>query len=214
MAKRQAKSEKAVMSQCFDHQRYVVVRSFLEPSICSFAYQYALKKAELGKMTEDDGQVPGSSAAYGDALMEMLMEEIRPQVESIIGLSLFPTYAFFRVYRRGNILKKHTDRPSCEISLTLNLGSEDSTPWPIYMQGPLGVAEVQLGSGDGVIYRGCEVFHWRNPFEGLSQVQVFFHYINQHGPYLEWKFDQRPRLSAYQGNNLFQLLKARSTKKV
>jgi hypothetical protein len=54
--------------------------------------------------------------------------------------------------------------------------------------------------GDCIIYRGCELEHWRDPFEvgeGSYQSQVFMHYIDINGPYYpEHKFDNRTGIAA------------------
>ena len=59
------------------------------------------------------------------------------------GLELLPTYSYARIYKKGDILKRHKDRPSCEISATINLGSNLSNidnikypdyQWPIFVK--------------------------------------------------------------------------------
>lgn len=67
--------------------------------------------------------------------------------------------------------------------------------WPIWIAGPKGTASVSLNPGDGLIYRGCDCYHWREPFAGVHQAQVFLHYVDRNGPQPEWKYDRRPRLS-------------------
>ena len=102
------------------------------------------------------------------------------------GLELLPTYAFWRMYTLNADLKKHKDRPSCEISVTIMIGS-DGTIWPIYMDG----AELNLGPGDAAIYLGCEIEHWREEFKGDWQAQTFLHYVDKNGPNKEWVKDKR-----------------------
>ena len=94
-------------------------------------------------------------------------------------LKLTPAYTYARVYKKGDILERHKDRFSCEISTTLNLGGDN---WPIYVE-PSGKenkkgVKVNLKPGDMLIYLGCELEHWREPFEGDECVQVFLHYNN------------------------------------
>src|SRR5262249_2234011 len=92
-------------------------------------------------------QVHGTPWAYADPLMEVLLEGLRRTVEHATGLSLFPTYAYFRVYKRGDVLERHRDRPSCEISVTLNLGCGPDEPWPIWIEGPMGTACITMRPG-------------------------------------------------------------------
>ena len=130
-------------------------------------------------------------------------------MEKKTGLKLVPTYAYTRLYKTGNILKRHKDRPSCEISTTLCLGGD---PWPIFIDptgsdnvinesknihkpnAPKGIKYL-LKSGDMIIYSGCELEHWREPFQGKLCGQVFLHYNHANGPFAKTNlFDKRPLL--------------------
>jgi hypothetical protein len=51
-----------------------------------------------------------------------------------------------------------------------------------------------LEPGDMSIYTGCEVEHWREPYEGNQQIQLFLHYVDANGVHKDWKFDKRPFL--------------------
>ena len=175
---------------------YVLHRTVLEAPSLEFFHRHALTRAASGSTNLNDSQVPGTPSAHADPLMDMLLERLRPTVERATGLSLFPTYSYFRVYKRGDVLRRHRDRPSCEISMTLNLGCSPDDPWPIWILGPMGKASVTMRPGDGLIYRGCDCDHWREAFAGDYAAQVFLHYVNQNGPNAEWKFDKRPSLSS------------------
>ena len=156
-----------------------------------------------------DKQVPNSYAKYADRFMETLLIKTIPTMEKKTGLKLIPTYSYCRLYRKGNILKRHKDRPSCEISTTLNLGGD---PWPIFID-PTGSNNVideyknihkpnapkgnrvDLKPGDMLIYSGCELEHWREPFEGKLCGQVFLHYNHANGPFAKTNlYDKRPLL--------------------
>jgi hypothetical protein len=147
-------------------------------------------------MDPGDGQVAGTPAAYGDFFMDGLLNDLLPSIATASGLELFPTYSYFRVYKRGDVLRKHRDRPACEISVTLSLGYEPNRPWPIWIEGPRGNASVELARGDALLYRGLECTHWRDAFPGDRCAQVFLHYVDRNGPHAEWRFDKRPRLGS------------------
>ena len=175
---------------------HVFQRGVIDAASLVFFYRYALTRASGGTMTLSDKQVPGTPSAYADPTMEMLLEDLRPTVERATGLSLLPTYAYFRIYKQGDVLERHRDRPSCEVSVTLNLGCSPNDPWPIWIEGPMGTASVAMRPGDALIYRGCDCDHWREAYAGDHTAQVFLHYVNEHGPNAEWKFDKRPCLSS------------------
>ena len=159
--------------------------------------------------TWKDPQLPNTYSNYGDFVMETLLVKMLPVMKKNTGLDLIPTYSYARAYKKGDILKRHKDRPSCEISCTLHLGGD---PWPIFIDGtgadnvvdehknihkpnaPEGT-KVLLEVGDMLVYSGCELEHWREPFEGNGCGQVFLHYNHVNGPFAEKnRFDKRPML--------------------
>jgi hypothetical protein len=203
----------------FEENRYILVKNFLVNPLLNVVYRYALMKVQTGQVTREDKQVPGTPSLYGDTLMETIMELALPQIEQLTGRKLFPTYSYFRVYKQGDVLLPHIDRPSCEISFTICLGSDVSNMaadsdyrWPIFVDnsknyrnfpddaqrkaGPDEGRPVRLNPGDCMIYRGCEVRHWREAFPGNYQAQAFIHYVDQNGPYASYRFDRRPMLGA------------------
>ena len=208
----------------FKKNKYQVIRNAVSKDICDIAYRYLQISAEAdywllkNNITHEenifignfkDRQVPNSYAKYADRLMETLLIKTIPVMEKKTGLKLVPTYSYCRLYRKGNILKRHKDRPSCEISTTLCLGGD---PWPIFIDptgsnnvineyknihkpnAPKGIKYL-LKPGDMIIYSGCELEHWREPFKGNLCGQVFLHYNHANGPFAKTNlFDKRPLL--------------------
>jgi hypothetical protein len=141
-----------------------------------------------GQLEVDNLQVEGAMVVHGHASCEALMLQLLPLMQKHTDLELLPTYSFARIYRKGDELKRHKDRPSCDVSATVTLGFIADSLWPIHADnsGP-----IVLDVGDMLIYRGCEVEHWREPFKGGVWVQVFLHYVDANGPHKEWAFDKR-----------------------
>ena len=131
-----------------------------------------------------DAQVPKSYSYYNLSICNILLGRLLSQVSKASGKKLKPSYAYCRVYLKGAILEPHKDRPSCEYSVTLNLSQ--THPWPIFM----GKKSITLNPGDGVLYKGCEIEHYREEFKGDEHVQVFLHYIASDGPHKEHCYDQ------------------------
>jgi len=137
-----------------------------------------------------DEQAPNSSSAYNHVAFAELLCEKSPHVAQLIGEGVFPTYAYGRVYRKGDDLKVHKDRDACEISVTITL--EQSSPWPIYIRKPDGeVAKLVLNPGDAMIYLGCDAEHWRDVLQEEEHVQVFLHYVKSRGPRSAYLFDNK-----------------------
>jgi len=208
----------------FKKNKYQVIRGAISKELADIVYTYLQISAEAdhwmlnNQVTHEknllvgnfkDSQVPGSYAKYSDRLMETLLIKTIPVMKAKTNLDLIPTYSYTRLYRTGNVLNRHKDRPSCEISTTLCLGGDS---WPIFIDptgennvieeykgiikpnAPKGV-QVNLKPGDMLIYSGCELEHWREPFQGKLCGQVFLHYNHANGPFAKSNlYDKRPLL--------------------
>jgi hypothetical protein len=181
-------------SETFARQGYVVLPSLVEPSLKNFLWSYVHTKSASKLLSTGDALVPSAPGAYGDPTFDGLLEFLRPRLEEHIRIMLLPTYSYFRIYRHGDMLKRHRDRPACEISISLNLGQEPADPWPLYIDGKTGVHSAILLPGDSLIYRGVDYYHWRERYEGNHVVQAFLHYVERDGAHKDQKFDQRTTL--------------------
>lgn len=178
----------------FGRQGYALLPALIAPALADYFWSYVHTKFASRLIGVGDRQLPNTLAGYGDPAFDGLLEYLRPRVEQCAGLELHPTYSYFRLYKHGDVLKRHRDRPACEISVTLNLGQMPDQPWPIFVERDTGPFAAQLVPGDALIYRGCDCFHWREPYEGSRLAQVFLHYVDRNGPYADRKFDGRPTL--------------------
>ena len=190
---------------------YKVIKQAISKELADFVYSYFLTKRKVARVFFDDRyispfnndwgvwndpQVPETYSHYSDIAMETLLEKLVEPMSKETGLNLIPTYSYARIYKKGDVLKRHKDRYSCEVSMTMNLGGD---PWPIYLE-PSGEIDkegvkVDLEPGDALIYRGCEVEHWREAFEGENCGQVFLHYNDASGENAEEnRYDTRPFL--------------------
>ena len=210
----------------FKEKKYTVIKKAISFELANFAFNYLLLKRDAVKWMQDtnyiskftpgfgtweDKQVPNTYSIYGDCFMETLMMKVLPVMQQHTEMTLIPSYTYTRIYKEGDILHRHKDRPSCEISTTLHLGGNS---WPIFLDptgannilsgretttivkpnAPKGIP-IDLEVGDMLVYSGCELEHWREPFEGDNCAQVFLHYNNIDGPFgTENKFDKRPLL--------------------
>jgi hypothetical protein len=152
--------------------------------------------AQVQEFRWADEQVNNSFPAYGQLWADSLMLMLMPKISSITGITLLPSYTYARIYYPGAIMRKHTDRPSCEISLTMTLGVEGDV-WPIYIENFSGQTyELVLKPRSMLVYRGTELAHWRNEQHSNTKIQyqLFCHYVNARGPYNYHVFDGRPVL--------------------
>ncbi len=197
----------------FKKNKYTIIRNAITKDLATFVANYFLLKKQVfdtctkhryispyenmfGFYETKDEQVENTYSAYSDIAMETLLLKCQPEMEKVTGLKLYPAYSYARAYKKGDSLKRHTDRFSCEISTTMNLGGD---PWPIYLE-PSGQknkkgVKVNLEPGDMLVYRGCDLEHWREKFKGKECVQVFLHYNNHKTSNADDNmFDRRPHL--------------------
>jgi hypothetical protein len=112
---------------------YTIVRAAIPDDQRQFLFNYVVNVFGRAVTPVGDAQVPGTPSAYSDFAAEGLLKSIQPEVESQVGLALYPTYSYLRLYKHGDCLKRHVDRPACEISVTLCLGFAPEVPWPIWV---------------------------------------------------------------------------------
>ena len=210
------------MGMSFKRKKYLVIRKAITRDMANFIYGYfSMKRRVTKKFLEDryispfetgwgtwtDEQIPNTYSHFADMVMETLLEKVKPRMEKETKLKLIPTYSYARIYKKGDILKRHKDRFSCEISTTMFLGGD---LWDLYLEPNKNVGKspqsgfvpttnkgikVTLKPGDMLIYSGCELEHWREAFQGNNCAQVFLHYNQVTSPgAMENRFDGRPFL--------------------
>ena len=130
---------------------------------------------------------------------------LTPMISELTGRDLLPSYDYFRVYQKGDICRLHTDRPSCEHSLSMTLGYSDGQPWPLDIARPPSDAPVKkldedfgeepynsiaMKPGDAVLYRGVERRHGRvTPNPNRSSSHLFLHWVERDGKHQAHAFD-------------------------
>ena len=197
----------------FKKKKYTIIRQAISKDLASFVANYFSMQKQvydtcraqryispyeniIGHYEGQDEQIPHTYSQYSNVAMETLMLKCQPKMEEATGLKLYPAYTYARIYKKGDELKRHKDRFSCEISTTMNLGGD---LWSIYIEpsgkyGKKGI-KVDLKPGDMLVYRGCDLEHWRNKFKGKECAQVFLHYNNNKTKGAKHNlFDGRPHL--------------------
>ncbi|GAB6039792.1 hypothetical protein [Endothiovibrio diazotrophicus] len=168
------------------------ISRLLSPEMTALAYDYAMLRMTRGQLDNDAFTGRQRCSKYADPLFETLLSHIRPRIEALTGRSLLPTYSYLRIYTRATDLPRHVDREACEFTLTVTLGYEAPSPWPICLESGGEAMCVELPPGDGLLLLGREVPHWREPFSGTHHAQVFFHFVDRDGPLAQWRYDRRP----------------------
>lgn len=204
-------------------KNYIVLKNVVSKEKCMFLNNYFLSKRQVSKFYFDthfisqfnkeygvwnDPQCMGAWSHYGDIASDLILQELKPTMEKVFKKNLYETYSYVRIYEKDHELIRHKDRPSCEISATLNLGGE---LWPIYIEndpskgyhdknnkiyvpGNTKGDKVILKSGDMLLYKGDKLEHWREPLKEGMCVQMFLHYVEKNGKFKNQMYDGRPFL--------------------
>jgi hypothetical protein len=172
--------------ELFEQNKYLIIPKLLSTELCYF-FTHILLRQQYVQETKGDAQVPSAAAIIGkneSLIFDTLQESLWTTLEDIIEEELLPTYSYARLYSNGDELKTHTDRPACEISATIQLGRSHHYSWPIYM----GNQRIDLGEGDAVLYKGCEIEHHRKICDGPENYysgQVFIHFVRKNGKFVD-----------------------------
>ena len=209
----------------FKEKKYTIIRQAISKDLAAFVANYFSMQKQvydtcrnaryispyeniIGHYEHQNEQIPNTYSQYSNMAMETLLLKCQPKMEEATNLKLYPAYTYARIYKKGDELKRHKDRFSCEISTTMNLGGGD---WPIFLEPDStkgGTKEgigyvsdntkgikINLKPGDMLVYSGCELEHWRNKFKGKECIQAFLHYNNRKTPAAKHNiFDKRPHL--------------------
>jgi hypothetical protein len=180
----------------FREKRYLFLKGMLpQPLLEYLKVYYAILLAN--NRFSHDSQIPSSLSLGGDAGLDAVLEWVRPELGRLVGFSLAPTYSYTRRYAKGDVLARHLDRAACEISVTASIQiPKGAGPSVIHLKPPnLKETRVEMLEGDGCVYAGTEVEHWRERFRVDGYIQLFLHFIARRGPYYpKLLFDGRKRL--------------------
>ena len=198
----------------FEKDGYLVIKDlwdpkelFVEVPEIRGQINYWGKKKDQFNFDPLETQVEGSLACYTRPEYRHIHTGIRLKLEKEIGRKLYNTYFYDRFYFAGQALTLHADRPACEISVSVHISSNIEECWPLWIKTPDTYNDetktivkeegesrsVCLKPGDGMIYKGCERPHWRDPLpsrhtgdvnirkldnkDDTYYHQVFFHYV-------------------------------------
>lgn len=193
----------------FETEKYSIIRKIVSADVlkhCEAEFElirsmvYYMNNIENNSCNQNlfnDEMVAECFSYYCALPFEVLSVELMPLLETIVGKKLYPTYTYSRIYYNNAEMKPHTDRPSCEFSVSLCISNDENfETWPLYIKSNVSaeIVKIDLEPGDAVIYKGADLLHWREPYHGQKQCQAFFHYVDKDGIFKDCKFDYRPLL--------------------
>ncbi|GAB5528383.1 MAG: hypothetical protein Roseis3KO_01600 [Roseivirga sp.] len=178
-------------SDQFKDNGFVVLRNIIPaPTLAMLNdyYWFLMRNQQLARF-------PTSLGKYGDLLSESLLIRYQKLFEEITGHTLYPTFSFMRLYYHNSLLAKHRDRVGSEFAVSIAIDYDTEDIWPLHLK-DLNKKEhaLKLDRGDMVLYRGCDLVHWREAYPGRNSLHLFLFYVDSEGPMKHLKYDTRKKL--------------------
>lgn len=172
-----------------------LIKNHINKDVVSLLLSEIRMFVEASKIFGDSsGYVDDTFNWYSPPGCEALMLNQKQFVEEKIGLNLYPTYSYARIYNKGSELKKHLDRKSSEHVVTCCLYKE--SPYPITIDDGDNLHHIDLEVGDILIFPGRKYFHWRDKYQGKEHIHCFLQYVDADGSLADYKYDTRPCLGS------------------
>jgi hypothetical protein len=147
--------------------------------------RYYRELVDEGLVADHDSHVALRFAQHNECLMQYYHRQLCAFFAQIAQQSIKPSYCYFSSYRRGTTLSKHVDREQCQLTASLLIDYEatrlDDQAWPLYLELPASGEQIPivLQPGTCVLYRGCELPHYRDEFRGERSTSSFLHYVDE-----------------------------------
>jgi hypothetical protein len=172
-------------SQTLRRQRFVSLAGLIPPRQIAAARRYYRELIAQGFLPYGDAEWPDRYFATKEPLAYFFHQQLTGTISRIAGEPVKPSFCVFASYRPGAELPPHTDREQCEYSLSILIDQapepSDRSSWPLYLQPPGAAATpMAAGLGDGVLYYGREVTHFRERLATADFCSFwFFFYVPQ-----------------------------------
>jgi hypothetical protein len=169
--------------EAFRERGYVPLARLIHPFHLAALRRYYRYLIRQGDVTLGDSSSPRRYALHNEGATRFFHHQLVRAIADLAGETIKPSYVYVASYLEGAELKKHTDREQCEFSVTLcaDFAPEPAllaTPWPIRLDTREGQVTVYQALGDGLMYRGTKLPHYRDRLpNGQTSTSIFFHYV-------------------------------------
>ena len=166
-------------------RRYATLRQIVPPAQQAELRRYVRQLVDRGYFPTVglDKQVDLRRSMYRQPTVAALHNGLARLLSDIAGQPLIGSFNQLGLYEAGSVLEKHRDRPQCVLNLSLVLdmqgppGEGEPPPWPIYIEMDGKMEAVNLEIGDGLVYSGVEVLHWRDALPAGQRAIVAFYFF-------------------------------------
>ena len=179
------KPRPTAINQQMQTDKFLTFDKLIPENICKILSERILDLKAKGEMEKCE-QCPLSHWVYDDPLFAEVQKSLLDILVAKLGLNLLTSFSMVRYYPKGEELVRHRDREAAEFVLSVTIDFNGQQHWPLYLQKDQPEAichELPLEVGDGVIFSGGDLYHWREPLENDWQIQAFFFFVDGDGPY-------------------------------
>jgi hypothetical protein len=171
-------------AEMFRERDYAPMRNLIHPFHVAALRRYFRYMIRRGMFCLGDEQSARRYGVHNDSVAQFFHQHLTKTISLVVGETVKPSYVYSACYLSGAELTKHIDREQCEFSISLCLDftpePEKETPWPIRLDTPHGPVSIYQALGDGLVYRGTRVPHYRDVLaKGRTSTSIFFHYVRE-----------------------------------
>jgi hypothetical protein len=202
----------------YERDGYAHVRGLI-PREVARAFMTGIKQ-DIGDLPIPVSRIPEHPAVLRRAAFEVyghiykpmnfFLWGLTPVISRLVGRELLPTYDYFRIYREDDICRVHSDRPSCEHSVSLTLDYSDGEVWDLQVAryridslhplqedfGDKPFSSISMEVGDAVLYQGVNYAHGRiTPNPNAWSAHLFLHFVDRNGAHQGEAFDRKVALN-------------------
>jgi LPS sulfotransferase NodH len=181
--RRRAEGEAMARTSARDlrYERLCVLNRLLHPGHLAALGRYYRELIGGGTWALGDDQVERRHGWHNEPIARFFHHQLTGLVTRIAREPVKPAYCYTSAYRSGAALSAHFDRRQCEYTLSVlvdHSGTPAARPWPLFFQAPSRKVAITLTVGDGVLFRGCELPHWREATQStFDQTMLLLHYV-------------------------------------
>ncbi len=163
-------------------QGYLHLSGLLPPLHRLALQQHLATLRQEGFFQQGDPQVKARDTVHNEPVLRFFQAQICSQLLQSLGLAIQPSYNYLAYYHPGAVMPYHTDREQCEWNMSVLIDQPTEGPgsdWPLCLQTPTGPQPMSLAVGDGLLYQGSQMPHWRETLRGEQGVGVgLLHYVS------------------------------------
>lgn len=171
--------ERSAARTAVEDKRYVVLPRMLPPFQLGAIRRYYQTVIAEGFLRFGDEEWPNRFFAGRDPIGYFFHEQLKSLVSDIAGQPVKASFSFFTSYHPGSMVPPHRDREQCEWALSVQIDQSpeaDTLAWPLYLQPPGAdhATPIFTGIGDGTLYYGREVRHYRDALTTSDSCSFWF----------------------------------------